>query len=318
MSHRSSLPDVGRARPAVRRALALLLALAPLGHTAAQDGAERPVVCIVGASVSAGFVNPFPRPDGERDESIALEPVLAVAWPDGAVRFVDRSETATFRAPRKIQEPRVATVAEEHPAVIVAVDFMFWFGYGYARGPDALERRLRLQRDGFELLGRFDAPLLVGDYPLVRDADPRMISPAQIPSRAEVERLNAALADWAASRPNVHLFGLGRMVEAAHDGGRRVAFEGREVLVPPAALLQGDGLHPTRVGVALLAADVIAALRAMLPEDHPARPREVPLAELLTAARAELAWDDVLADQPPPAAAPQPAGGAGGARRGAR
>src|SRR5690606_23986838 len=134
----------------------------------------------------------------------------------------------------------------------------------------------------------------VGDYPDMSGADPRMLSPRQIPSPEVLAALNAALREWAASRPNVHLFPLGDFVARVKREGAPVRVEDGEVRVPPELLLQSDRLHTTRLGVAVLGARIHEALAQALAAGHPLRPRELPFAALVEATDAELAFDELL------------------------
>ena len=257
---------------------------------------DPPVVLILGASVSSGFVFPQPRDDGERNSGIELARALRAMWPDDAVRLRDRSDLSTFLDPVGKQARHIELALEDRPALVIAVDFMFWFGYGSVRGAaeDVPDARLALQAQGLALLERLDAPILLGDYPDMRGADLRMLSASQIPSPDTLAALNQALRDWAAPRPNVHLFPLAAFVAAVKRDGAPVRIDGEELQLPAEALLQSDRLHTTRLGVAVLGARIHDAILETLADDDPLRPQELSFASLLDATRARWEFDELF------------------------
>ena len=129
-----------------------------------------------------------------------------------------------------------------------------------------------------------------------------MLSPRQIPSVEVIGVLNERLRAWAAARPNVRLFPIADFVTRAKGDGVTVDHDGAAVRLDRDALLQGDGLHATRLGVALLAHEIGGQLRALLPADDPLRPREVSFHDLVQVVGAEVSFDEVLDAARPPAA----------------
>ncbi len=279
----------------------VLLALA--GALMAQRGVEPAVapkpepalVGVVGASVSAGFSDPAPRPDGERNRTVPLRQVLAPLWADGVVTIRDRSDLATFLQPVKRQTPQIERLVKDEPSLVVGLDFMFWFGYGYVGQGEQEEKRLALQDHGLELLGRLSCPIVVGDYPDMHGADERMLSPFQIPSTETLDALNAKLKAWVAEHPNVHLFPLAEWVARVKRDGIDVQFDKQTVHLTPERLLQGDRLHATRLGMAVLGEHLARFLREVLAEDDPLRPRAVTLEQLVTAADATFDMQEAIA-----------------------
>src|SRR5690606_23687325 len=128
--------------PAMRFEAALLLALAVLpvvsgdaraqgssGDAPAAQTPEPPIVANLGASVSAGFTAPRLVPDGERNSTVELARMLRAVWPEDSVRFRDRSDFTTFTAPERRQRTPIERTVADDPALVVAIDFLFWFGY---------------------------------------------------------------------------------------------------------------------------------------------------------------------------------------------
>jgi hypothetical protein len=139
----------------------------------------------------------------------------------------------------------------------VAVDFLFWFGYGTinAEGkPLASEdERLALLERGLELLEDFECPIVVGDFPDMSDSIGLMLLESQVPEEATLERLNARLRAWAAERKNVAVLPLAHGVETLRSGE---AFTLGKLSYPEQSterLLQSDHLHPTLEGLVLIA-----------------------------------------------------------------
>ena len=254
---------------AVRSALVLGLVLSSLG--AQHNGAAEPVIEILGASVSAGFVDPRPRPDGARNGTVNLAWLLERAVDREGLRWVQRASVASFLDPVRVGTRQVERALKDRPTLVIAVDFMFWFGYGNVARPgaeDEAKQRLALQSKGLALLARFDCPVLVGDYPDMRRADPRMLPPGAVPSVPVLVELNDGLRQWATARKNVHLFPLARLVTGMQGKGEPLELATGALHAPPETLLQGDRLHPTRLGMALLGHRLLAHLAAVLPEDH--------------------------------------------------
>lgn len=250
------------------------------GSTTAQEETRRPIVAVVGASVSAGFIDPAPRADGERNSTVKLVRALGPYFGEPEPELRDQSDLLLFLAPGESAKRQLERTADAKPELVLAVDLPFWFGYGRVDGTEA---RLRLQAELFTLLetlfAKHGAPIVLGDYPDMRGADPRMLPRASVPSVEELAELNRRLRSWAARHPNVVLFPLADFVAAARGDGAELLFEGETVRLGSALLMQGDRLHATRSGMAVLAQRLAQALSTGLPAAHPLR-REAPAFEV--------------------------------------
>ena len=248
-------------------------------------------MAILGASVSAGFGADGRRP-GQR--TIRLARACRELWPRDRVRVVDCADGLTFANPRGSADRRVAQALRAVPDLVVGVDFLFWFGYGRAAGgtPEKrAESRLRLQAVGLEFLDEFECPMVIGDYPDMDGADPRYLQPWMVPEPEVLERLNERLRVWAAERPRVHVLPLAEWVARVKRSEERIEFRGRQISLGPELLLQGDRLHATRLGVALLAHRVGTITSGALGAEHPLA-RDLPgLEGLVTALEAEHALE---------------------------
>ncbi len=230
-------------------------------------------IVVVGASVSAGFIDPAPRADGERNSTVRLARALTPLWGDGRVEWRDQSDLLVFMDPSTSGSRQIDRAIQAAPALVLAVDFPFWFGYGGFGGSKV---RLARQDELFALLDKLLAakpvPVLLGDYPDMRGADPRMLPPSAVPSVEDLATLNRRLREWAARHPSVTLFALSDFVTAARGDGVQVRFGGDEVRLPSTLLMQSDRLHASRAGMAVLAHRLAQALHEALPAEHPLRP----------------------------------------------
>lgn len=246
-------------------------------------------VHIVGASVSGGFADGPAFGARRAGDTITLHRLLR-RWADGEARISTHNTvemTVMFTRPMAIGKRQIAQLERKRPAVVVAIDFPFWFAYGYIGPGDELELRRRRLAAGLALLQDIDAQILLGDLPDMTGARKSRLSEAQIPEPTTLKALNADLAAWVAARPNVHLVGLGDTVRRMRGAELELELTDRKVPVPRFALLQEDRLHPTRLGMALLGYTIQPQLRELFPEDHPLRQRAWSLDEFIAAAGAD-------------------------------
>lgn len=284
--------------------VAALLLIPFAAHAEAQQGAEdgsaavrseRASVTVIGASLSRGMQLGaeaekrgaawlFSKLPETRKTSIGLGALYA-ACANEPVR--DRSDLFLFTSPLRRAEVQVDGAIGDQPRLILALDFLFWFGYwpdveklpkdegsallqGYGESDRELEKCLRSlekQAQGFALVDRLlaetSAPIVLGDYPDMHGAHPLILHPKHIPLRRTLDELNRRLRAFAAERPRVLLFSLADYVGRAKRG--EVALPGGSGRrVSPEAALQGDQLHPTCLGTALVMHEMLAELAPKL------------------------------------------------------
>jgi hypothetical protein len=313
--------------------VSFFLLLACASPLAAQS---RPQVTVIGASLSHGmnlgeeasrrgaewFVAKMPE---ERKTSIGLGALFA-QLESAAVR--DRSDLYLFTDPQKRGEVQIEAACGDRASLILALDFLFWFGYwpdeeklpqaesgspllqAYGKSDAELERCLRSlekQVRGFALIDRLleqtTAPIVIADYPDMFGANPLMLSPRRIPLRRTLDELNRRLHRFAEERPRLIVFPLADYVARSKRGEIELpGGDGRNVA--PEDAIQGDNLHPTRLGTALVLHELLALLDERLEGDaRRALPAPVEFPALAAKAGAEPHYRALLA-APRPAPAP--------------
>jgi hypothetical protein len=193
-------------------------------------------IAVLGASVSAGFGT--------------LTDVAAVL--DAAVRVPhqvrDLASTSLFRDPFAGGQQQVDSALEFRPTVVFAIDFLFWYAYGYGWTTD---ERLRNADRGLQQLERFEVPVLIGEVPDMTGAAHWMLSPEQIPAPPTLALLNERIRRWAADRQHVLLLPLPQWT-APLRATTPVTLDETGRTVEPRRLMNLDGLHPNAAGLRYL------------------------------------------------------------------
>jgi len=221
-------------------------------------------VGLIGASATAGFGVRLDTttPDGSAKEVHAadLGDVLRAACSEpivisrfGSIYFYD---DPLGTGPREIDR-----VLRFGPTCVIGVDFLFWYGYGFRniRGEPMRDEseRLELLEEGLRQLDRvvqLGVPVVVGDFPDMSDSIGRILQAAQVPAKPTLVRLNARLAEWAATRSNVRVLHLSSLVPRLESGESLIIRGAPWSREQYGTTLQRDRLHPTFMGcVALMA-----------------------------------------------------------------
>lgn len=264
------------------------LSLAAQDAAAPAPAAKKLRVHIVGASVSGGFRDGPLTGATEQCDSVPLQDVLK-AWAGDDARVTTHNTvqmTVMFTEPEKIGAEQIQLALRAKPDLLVAIDFPFWFAYGYVQGEEGAARKALLAK-GLELLAKVDAPMLIGDLPDMQGALRRMLKPRQIPAPALLTELNAQLAAFAKARPNVHLVSLASVVRTMKDEGVTLPLASGPLRTGPGALQQEDRLHATRLGMAFLGLTLQEPLGAMFPPEHALRTRRWTIEQYIEATGAE-------------------------------
>ncbi|MCR9243813.1 MAG: hypothetical protein NXI31_02195 [bacterium] len=243
---------------------------------------------VIGASVSGGFRDGPAFGAKEQGDSVTLQKVLR-GWADGEARVTSHNTiemTAFFTKPLAIGRRQVDTLKRRKPGLVVAVDFPFWFAYGYVRGEEREARRERLAA-GLAMLAEIEAPVVIGNLPDMTGAARRMLSPRQIPGAKLLAELNADLAKFAAERDNVHVLPLGKLVKQMRDVGIALPLASGPLPTPKGALQQEDRLHANRLGMAFLGHELQPVLKNLLPKKHVLRQADWKFEDFVEAAGAD-------------------------------
>ncbi|MFH0944662.1 MAG: hypothetical protein V2A76_05640 [Planctomycetota bacterium] len=240
--------------------LLLACALAPAARPASHPALER--VAVIGASVTDGFLLP-----NEVHAMVTVADVIQASCVDPIEPPFRMSSMLFFRNPVEYGTRYARAAQEADPTLLIAVDFLFWFGYGFTMDEAS---RLQQLEAGLALLEPFECPVVVGDFPNMIVAAREgvgihgapMISEWQVPSEETLAQLNRRLKEWANERPHVHVVPMSDFLEKIRSG-RQVEVHGNEWPEnSQATLVDKDLLHTTfegTVGLTLLALDTLVA-----------------------------------------------------------
>ena len=210
-------------------------------------------VVVIGASVSAGF---------NLDEDLARVFDETVLQEHEDIR--SKASGFFFLNPTESGAEAIEFALEEEATMVLAVDFLFWFGYGSlnAQGGRLADEseRLALLEHGLDLLEELECPLVVGDFPDMSDAVGKMLYAEQVPKPETLAALNARVAAWASERPSVVLMPFSGLVERLRSDE---AFEIGGFSWPAESsdrMLQSDRLHPELEGLAAVAHGIVHRL----------------------------------------------------------
>jgi hypothetical protein len=223
-------------------------------------------VAFIGASATAGFGAVALDPDGKEP----LVPLPLAASFSGAIaqstEVHDFGSGFFFMTPPATGRNQVTRALAIEPTLVVAVDFLFWFGYGADDGnggwiDDENERLAKLEL-GLRELERIPShvPVVIGDFPDMSRAVGKMLSKAQMPKPETLAKLNDRVKAWLADRPNVVQFSLGDLVERLKSN-EPVDIGGLRFERSAGRLIQTDDLHPTSRGSLALGLRIAEVLR---------------------------------------------------------
>lgn len=241
----------------MRTVTAVVLALLLAATCCAEERVLQRVAAI-GASATRGFnlTLDIEHHGAVHSRKVALADVLDAAITDPHEPVMGVGDLFFFAGPKRSGTLQQARALGSKPTLVVAVDFLFWFGYGAVNAegkPMAGDAdRLALLEEGLKLLDKFECPVVVGDFPDMSAAVGGMLSELQMPSPEALRQLNERLHAWAKDRPKTVVVPLADVVARMQ--------KGEEIVIGPhrwtgdgAPLLQPDELHPTVDGTICLA-----------------------------------------------------------------
>lgn len=224
-------------------------------------------VVVIGSSVSDGF-------GLEADVGVrtTFADIVHATLKPAHASVRSAANSMFFLTPDAAGASLIKTAVDVEPTLVVAIDYLFWFGYGELPNDDA---RLALLERGLKSLEAFQCPVLVGDFPDmstaldVKDNPMPLLSKAQVPAPETLEKLNRRVRAWATEKPQrivVKVSEMMRRLRANEEFAlrRNTWFQGSLEF-----LLQKDRLHPTLQGsIALwiLALDELVRAEPSIPE----------------------------------------------------
>jgi hypothetical protein len=213
-------------------------------------------IAVIGASLSAGYgmdENPNPMSDSKLRLANVIDASLLVAHQP----IEDKATAMFFISPEGTAKSTLKKMREWKPTTIVALDYLFWFGYGEkevaSKDPKQRASEIEAMRvadldAALKDLGAVECTIVLADLPDMTPAslvpDP-MISPAMVPAPATLKTLNEHVAAFAKEHANVVLVPLAAMT-ARLQADEEIQVRGNtwpkgssKVLMPAAQL------HPT-------------------------------------------------------------------------
>lgn len=285
---------------------------APTGASAAKPVAALERIAVIGASLSAGF-----RLDGNlkafATSKIQLADVVQASLRVPHERIANHATQAFFMDAKGIGSGTLASLAEEKPSLVVALDYLFWFGYGSKKE----EERVPDVEQALAGLAEVGGTILLGDLPDMTAAsqtpDPvfghPMLKPEMLPKPETLTAINAKIRAFAEQHPNVVIVPLADLTVKL---GSDAEFAVRGNKYPKGSLdklMQADRLHPTLEGTCAV---WVAAIDTWLAraKELPAGAFELDIAKLLPAieaARPKAAPAGAPAEKPGPQPGKTPA-----------
>jgi hypothetical protein len=252
----------------------------PRAAAAAVPALER--VAVIGASMSAGF-----RLDGNTDpfaaSTIDLAKIVDASLNVKHEPIVNQASGMFFADPRGTGQSTMKALAEAKPTLVVALDYLFWFGYGMKKE----EQRVPQLEAALEALGKLTCPILLGDLPDMSLAskvpDPvfgrPMLQPEMLPQPATLEKLNEKIAAFAQAHENVVLVPLATLTAKLQADEEVVVRANKYPKGSIDKLMQADRLHTTLEGTCAV---WVVALDTWLgkTKDLPAQAFELDVAKL--------------------------------------
>lgn len=230
-------------KPISFSAVFLVPVLFSAGALHAEGAAETPWqrIVVIGASASAGF-NTGREAGRTANVARVIEAMLKVEHD----KVVNVSSGFFFMNPRWMGTQSVRRAVEVKATLVVAIDFLFWFGYG----SKSEGRRLEDLDAGLQYLSELKCPILLSRIPDMKASVAKMLSARQVPRPETLEKLNNRIDAWASIRKNVVMVPMAEFVDDLR-AGKGVAVS--DIIYPPGSirkLLQRDELHPTLEGLA--------------------------------------------------------------------
>lgn len=266
----------------------LLCSLVPLTAQDQKPETSTLRVHVIGASVSGGFRDGPLFGAKEEGDSVTLQHLLK-QWVGDQARATTHSPGAMalmFTDAPRIGKEQIDGVLKAKADIVVAIDFPFWFAYGFVGGEELKAREAKFD-EGLAMLEKLTMPVLLGDMPDMQGAAQRMLKPAQIPSPDVLGKLNEKLRGFVAAHKNMRLVPLSKFVAGMKGKDATLPLADGAMPIAPHALQQEDRLHATRLGMALLGYWLQDPLRELVPAENALSKQKWTFAQFVEAAGAE-------------------------------
>jgi len=222
----------------------------------AQEKAPWARIVIIGASVSHGFTASEPF-GGAKTREYALDRYFNAALLAPHDLPQNFANSLFFMLPDDMGHAQIRQAMTNHPTLVIGIDFLFWFCYG--RGLTDQSRLDHFDK-GLKLLEEVDCPLIIGDIPDASAAIYRMLSPSEMPSAKARAAANRRLKEWAEERRRVTVVPLAEFMRTVTSNKALTGHGYALASGSTRALLQGDLLHPSQRGCAVLTVSILDAL----------------------------------------------------------
>lgn len=266
--------------PRIARYLAIIIAListtilmASAEETIDPSASSHPLdkVAVIGASASAGWGLVLRYVDEEElvvTRLVTLNDVLKACILREEKKILLEGSGLFFWNPEGVGGEQAREAREQSPTLLIALDYLFWFGYGkkgvngrpIPSGTQGHDARLELLEVGLAELDRFKCPILVGDFPDMSKAVGYMLGASQMPAPETLKALNTRLREWAGTHPNVTIVPVAGMIESMKMNSPFMAGRQQWVQDSHERFIQRDNLHPTLDGLIVFTQESMSRL----------------------------------------------------------
>lgn len=203
-------------------------------------------IAVIGASISAGF-----RIDGNLDSfgpsKIQLANVIEASLKVAHQPIENHAEAMAFLDPKGSMHSAFEAMRADKPTMIVALDYLFWFGYGQKKED---QRSVDLDAALLEL-GTFTCPILLGDLPdmtVAAQVPEPMLQKAMVPAADTLKKLNEKIGAFAKEHANVIVVPIADITAKVQSDAEVQVRNNKWPKGSIDKLLQADRLHTTLEG----------------------------------------------------------------------
>ena len=158
---------------------------------------------------------------------------------------------------------------EQSPTLLIALDYLFWFGYGKkgvnGTAPFRRERRdttrdWNFWRSGWPNSIGSSARFSLAIFPTCPKPSATCLGLSQMPAPETLKALNTRLREWAGTHPNVTIVPVAGMIESMKMNSPFMAGRQQWVQDSHERFIQRDNLHPTLDGLIVFTQESMSRL----------------------------------------------------------